>query len=248
MNSRFLALAWAFLAASTSVASADGIAAQGSSAGADACCDIKWTGFYGAALIGYGVAGTDVGYGYADEQVDPPLSTTFSERADGVTGAIAVGYDRLLDNRLLLGVFGEYAFGDLDTSRSLPLDDRISLSFDDTWSVGGRVGFVRCCTLFYATAGYTSTEATMTTFLHDESDRLDGYFVGAGLEHYLDRGFFLRAEYRYSDFEDASTYVTFACDCDEGFERIDRDHDLHTFQVGLVYKFGRDEPAPAPLK
>lgn len=236
------------MAFSSAAARADGMPETAAAAPAEtACCSANWTGFYGAVGIGYSSTGTDVGYRYNDD-VTTNLSTGRSVDADGVIGTVGVGYDHLVRDRFLIGLFGEYAFGEHDDRTSLPAGDFIDMTYDDTWSVGARFGLVHCCTLFYATVGYTSTDATMTTLIHDESDRLDGWFVGAGLEHYLHHNFFIRAEYRYSNYDSASTRIEFPCNCGTGFEEIDREADNHSIRLGLVYKFDRREPEPAPLK
>ena len=238
---------------------ADGMSIKDTPPPVEACCSANWTGFYGAAGIGYSWQDTDVDWNYYQHSARPYRAgdETFSDSAnvssddDGVTGSIAIGYDHLIHDRFLIGAFADYTFGDYESSHALPLGDRIDLTLDDIWSVGGRIGFVRCCTLFYAMAGYTSGDASMATLLHDESDRLDGYFIGAGIEHNLHRGLFLRAEYRYSDFGDLSSkYYDEPCAACGGFfsEDLDSDFDMHTFQIGLVYKFGREREVVEPLK
>ncbi len=178
-------------------------------------------------------------------------SSRVSSDDDGINGSFAIGYDYLIHDRFLIGAFADYSLGDLESSRGLSLGDSIDLSLDDVWSVGGRIGFMRCCTLFYAMAGYTSGDASMKTLIHDESDRLDGYFVGAGIEHALHSGLFLRAEYRYSNFVDFSSNIYGEpCNACGGYfsEKFESDFEMHTVQVGIVYKLGRDPEALVPLK
>lgn len=253
MMIRILSLFGAFLAASASLSYADGSLKDDAPAPAEtSCCAANWSGFYGAASIGYASARTDVDYTYsADGYYPVAYKVNDDKHGNGVIGSVAIGYDRMINDRFLMGFFGEYTFGDLDSSLALPYDDALHFSYDNTWAVGGRIGLVHCCMLFYVTAGYTSTDAEMTSeFLYNESKRIDGYFVGIGVERYLRDNLFLRAEYRYSDYEDTSTYVTFPCGAcgGTGYERIDRDNDMHAIRVGLVYKFGREEPVHEPLK
>jgi outer membrane immunogenic protein len=72
---------------------------------------------------------------------------------------------------------------------------------------GGRIGtLVGPSTLLYAKAGYTNAQAKLTS--NDGSGQitldktnLDGVRIGGGVEHAMGRNSFVKAEYRYSNYE-----------------------------------------------
>lgn len=76
---------------------------------------------------------------------------------------------------------------------------------------GGRLGFVMGnTTLLYALGGYANVRQTSSfrgqanaPYANFRDHRnLDGYRVGAGVEHALSKKLFLKAEYRYTDVKD----------------------------------------------
>jgi len=117
----------------------------------------------------------------------------------------------------------------------------------------------------YVSAGWTqiSVDGDLTFTVGDtqfrrsfDRDR-DGWFVGAGIETqlgWLGSNWSLRGEYRFSQFNDDNRRFTLAeescgaaCTLRERLE-LDHDIDVHSVRAVLVYKFGRREAAPAPLK
>ena len=85
-----------------------------------------------------------------------------------------------------------------------------------------------------------------------DKDR-DGWFVGAGIETqlgWLGSGWSLRGEYRFSQLDDDHRRLTLQNPAGSLHRRLEFDHDLdvHSVRAVLVYKFGRREAAPAPLK
>jgi outer membrane immunogenic protein len=100
-----------------------------------------------------------------------------------------------------------------------------SLELGNSWSIGGRAGFLATeSTLIFGSAGYVSTHAELKASFNgraeaeasgdgdasgsaeagfdissSDSDWLDGYYVGAGIEQLLTSNISLKLEYRYSD-------------------------------------------------
>src|SRR5690606_20868990 len=97
-----------------------------------------------------------------------------------------VGYDRQINPNIILGVFADYAFGDLKRTETLGGMARIKSDIgNNNWAVGARLGFVHsCCTMWYVNAGYTQAdhEWSLGTPWGEIGDdkTLDGYFVGGG--------------------------------------------------------------------
>jgi outer membrane immunogenic protein len=98
----------------------------------------------------------------------------------GVQGGVAVGYDFRLNPQWVLGLFGDYAFGETDGLGEADF----KLAIDKQWAIGGRLGLLATSsTLFYASAGYTRANFEASDggeTLIDET--LDGFFVGLGVE------------------------------------------------------------------
>ena len=189
-------------------ASADGMNARRGAAPMDLpaadCCQARWGGLYIGASVGVGMADTD----FSEVRTGPPTpgASSYDLSGTGITGTVAVGYDRQLHGNMVAGVFVDYTFGELDASFTLPAPvQQVSLVYDDTWAVGARLGFARsCCTLWYATAGYTRTSVNFGDGFRKED--LDGYFLGLGVEQQIRDRLTLKLEYRFSDYGE-TTYI-----------------------------------------
>ena len=144
-------------------------------------------------------------------------------------GTIEVGFDVQFDGSpFVIGILANYDFNgdssaDAESSSSfetLSLDNRIEAELDDAWFVGGRVGFVfNDDTLIYGLGGYTwvdgqvkaDAEETSTGFVSthvDEEESVDGWTIGAGIEHLITANLSLKVEYRHDfldeiDFDEA---------------------------------------------
>jgi outer membrane immunogenic protein len=144
---------------------------------------------------------------------------------DGVAYGVGAGFD-FQAGRAVVGIEGEAA--DASTrdcvNATVTAGDRLCADAGRDLYVGGRVGaLVGPATLIYAKAGYTNarfrlnyTEPTgLNNFrLHEN---LDGVRVGAGIEQAVGRNAFVKAEYRYSNYE-------------KGFER-------HQVVAGFGFRF-----------
>jgi len=177
-----------------------------------------------------------------------------SGSADDFLGAVAVGYDMSMGNDLIFGVFGDFTFGEMSDRFVDSGGIALRASYDDVWAVGGRAGYVvNKDTMLYGTIGYTQADFTISNAGGSIQDDLNGYFLGAGLERKLCDNLFLKAEYRYSHYEDTNDREIVVggggcggASCDVATEI---EHDMHTIRVGLAYKFGgRRETAMVPLK
>lgn len=207
-----------------------------------------WTGFYAGASIGYGFADTDFTHTFDNGAVTAVTQSGIS--GDGVTGTLAIGYDVNFSSNIVAGVFADYTFGELDGSGVYALNvvAPYNIEYDDTWAIGGRVGLARPGgTLWYLTAGYTETDFTLSDPFGTLKRDLSGYFLGGGVEQSLNHhGLFLKLEYRYSDYGSERVFDQAAGCCSESY---DIDTDIHAVRLGISYKFGHREPAPAmPLK
>ncbi|MBL7598920.1 porin family protein, partial [Escherichia coli] len=87
-----------------------------------------------------------------------------------------------------------------DTS-VLVAGDRARISTGRDLYVGARVGFtVGGNALIYAKGGYTNGRITGETGNVRVSDNLDGFRLGAGVEHAFGQRLYGKVEYRYSNY------------------------------------------------
>jgi outer membrane immunogenic protein len=129
--------------------------------------------------------------------------------SDGIVYGVGAGFD-FQAGRALLGVEGEASDSSADQclTGTIVATDRLCAKAGRDLYVGGRVGaLVGASTLVYAKAGYTNaryavnyTEPTgVNNFnLHEN---LDGVRVGGGIEQAVGRNAYVKAEYRYSNYE-----------------------------------------------
>lgn len=132
----------------------------------------------------------------------------------GVTYGVAGGYDVQTQSGTVFGVEGEFAGSSADgcVRGTLVPADRLCANAKRDLYAGGRIGFTSGSTLIYAKAGYTNfrigasyedgTAATASDF--SINSNLDGVRVGGGLEKNLGN-ISLKAEYRYSNYQDGVT-------------------------------------------
>lgn len=146
------------------------------------------------------------------------------------------------DTGFVIGILGSYDFNgsnSADATNSLftplieegaSINSKVEAELDDSWFLGGRLGFVmNDDTLIYGLGGYTWVKGKVKSqhnILVDEgngpeefgginssdSDNVDGWTLGAGIEHLLTENISLKLEYRH-DFlndiqvNDSTTFV-----------------------------------------
>jgi outer membrane immunogenic protein len=128
-----------------------------------------------------------------------------SDSKNGFMYGLVAGYDFDLGN-VVVGIETELADSGVSASETglLVAGDRFTLSADRDIYVGARVGAkVSPNAMIYAKAGYTNAKVTLDytdgTDSFSDSDTLDGFRIGAGVEYSFGR-FSLRGEYRYSGY------------------------------------------------
>ena len=249
MNKLMTGLAAAgLMAMTTSAAFADGLPDYSAPSVKDApvaCCSTNWNGLYIGAAVGAGAVITSI-----DSVVPGSTGSLDGLGGQGILGAVTLGYDRVLRDGLVLGVFGEYSFGREKFSDSigatLPLGTNVSWDKKDAWAVGARLGLVRnCCTMWYGTVGYTHADFDLSTTpaapTLKVNDSLDGWFVGAGVESAIRDNWFLKLEYRYSMYNGGD--ISF-----NNYKVAGFDVDEHSIRLGISYKFDLHRDRVEPLK
>jgi len=123
---------------------------------------------------------------------------------------IAGGYDIAMGNGIRVGIDGEVSDSNNKScfGAATAADPRLCAKAARDLYIGGRVGKVVAGGrgLLYASAGYTNARVKLTEndgdgqFTLDHTN-LDGVRLGVGGEYSLTRNTFLKAEYRYSNYE-----------------------------------------------
>ena len=163
-----------------------------------------------------------------------------NQTADGVVYGGDVGYD-IAFRGLVLGAEGEVT-GSTSKVNNNPRDPnnfgygRVKAGRD--LYLGARVGtLLSPTTMLYAKAGYTNgrldltrNDSRITTGRHFN---LDGYRVGAGLEHEIGRKAYVKAEYRYSNYGDARLEYANGANTDN----FSVDTDRHQVVLGAGIRF-----------
>lgn len=207
----------------------------------------SWSGFYIGGGIGYGHLIGKNKY-YEDGVLE--LSSN-NDSAFGGLGTVVIGFDRLVRERYVLGLFAEYDWSNIELE---DVDSGTTTHFRirNAFSIGGRAGFLMTPqSLLYLTAGYTWADGKADGYFDipglagATSLDLNGPFVGLGMETQLGRNWSLRGEVRYTMFNEVTTAVGDAL----GTDVLDRlEGNLLTGRLAVVYKFNRDEPHVRPIK
>ena len=155
------------------------------------------------------------------------------DTSDGFVYGGAVGYDVQLNN-LVVGAEGELTGSTTDTRTDNLINqgDRFRVGMGRDVYLGARVGVpLNPTTLAYAKGGYTNARVDTrytqgTTETRDHTD-LDGFRLGAGLEHQIGANTYIKGEYRYSNYGKA----------DNSVGRYNIDVDRHQLVAGVGMRF-----------
>jgi outer membrane immunogenic protein len=236
------------LALGTGTAAADGIDKRPSSIAAPVPVYApSWSGFYIGAGIGAGAVVHDLSIDVDDLDDRFNILSFDGIGGEGIYGTVIVGADWQLGTKTVFGIFADYDFSDISTDLNV-LDGLIKASIDHehSWAVGARLGWLTSpSALWYLTAGYT--EARFEPSLRFDDNGIDddssnrfgrgrtfqGWFAGAGIDTRLAASnWFLRMEYRYSQFDSESIFRS-----DDDFLNVDVEPSMHTGRLTLTYKF-----------
>jgi outer membrane immunogenic protein len=131
---------------------------------------------------------------------------------DAVMYGVSAGYDRQM-NGLLVGIEGEASDSDVRQCDGVQtaVSPRLCAKAGRDLYAGARVGtVVGGRTLLYAKAGYTNAQFKLTSDNGTNETtlgktNLDGIRAGVGAEYAVGPNSYVKAEYRYSNYEDGFT-------------------------------------------
>ncbi|TIX51151.1 outer membrane protein [Alteraurantiacibacter aquimixticola] len=146
-------------------------------------------------------AGVQIGWNN-DRAPLPDGAATSTQERDSFVGGIYAGYDHAVADNVVLGVEGGFQIG---------VDDRISgannlVAVDQRYAfdISTRAGYVvGDSTLAYVRGGYSNSRVRLSDVSATgyETENLDGWFVGGGVEHKLINNVSARLEYRYHQYD-----------------------------------------------
>jgi len=192
-----------------------------------------WTGFYLGLQAGYGWSQADTTF---TGPAPPPIG--ISPDGDGFVGGAHAGYLQQFDS-FVLGVEADIEYSDINGfDRSLAPSGSGKADIDWMGSLRLRAGYAWDRALLYATGGlaYASVDGSggpAAGPLQGFSDDVWGWTLGAGVDYAFTDTVSIRAEYRYTDFDDASSnlgplYPTV---------NASTDIDVHALRLGVSYHF-----------
>lgn len=161
------------------------------------------------------------------------------QKIDGLLFGGGVGYD-IAVGRFLAGVEGE-ATGSTAHSDRAPYATNFGFgrvrAGRDLY-VGGRVGgLVSPATMLYLKGGYSNAQLNVLAGNSNESTntnfKLDGYRVGAGVEHAIGRNTYAKVEYRYSNYSRAR--IDYGSDAASNHFDVDTDRHQIAASYGLRF-------------
>jgi outer membrane immunogenic protein len=167
--------------------------------------------------------------------VDPEMSGT------SYMGGFIAGYNYQIDN-FVVGVEGDYQWGGEIAVNRDP-DELTDMSFNSMATIRARAGVVFDSTLLYVTGGWGFIETEFggevgpvnASIYDSETQWVNGWVLGAGMEHAFNDNFHARLEYIYMDVPDAAYRLEdpngFGGDIDMHFTGI------HSIRAGLTYNF-----------
>jgi outer membrane immunogenic protein len=211
-----------------------GVSAAGFAVPAVAQDESVFTGPRGEFLLGY-----DFVRPGSSEDIDN--GGDIDQTIEGAAYGVGLGYDIQMGG-LVVGLEGEW----VQSTASTKYDTTAFTDFGvgeieagrDLYA-GLRVGAaITPETLLYAKAGYSNASFDVTAYNAAQDTAvsnvdLDGWRVGAGVERAITDNAFLKAEYRYSNYQEGEFEAPSGLESD----RFDVDLDRHTVMVGLGMRF-----------
>jgi len=218
-----------------------------------------WTGFYLGGHFGY-AAGTSNWTENPIATPGPSVSGSLNlfqpfnpfDESGSYFAGVQAGYNRMLSNRVVLGVEGEVSFPSFPNLAGISIGGASTFvtpalgaeTYSETvlhsGTLRGRIGYAPGAWLFYATAGFAWTydSLTLTQLANGTMEsafhwRL-GWAAGAGVEAPVAPHWTMKVEYLFTGY--GTSGVTFPA----AGQQFVSDFALHQLRVGLNYRFGDD--------
>ena len=225
----------------------------------------NWSGLYIGGQLG-GAWGHDNATWAGVSNDDERAAGSFSQSIQGVIGGAHVGFNLQYDRWLVFGAEGSVDGTSLSHTIAVPVNDfffdtpgviTATTQADVQGSIRGRIGIAIDRALIYGTGGVAFTGYRTTLF--DEtgfftglpgtsatiSNTRVGWTAGGGIDYAITNNWWVRAEYRYSDFGHIAQ-SPFAGELPFPNSFVSLQHRLteNQIQVGFSYRFDLAAPPP----
>lgn len=210
---------------------------------------------FSSALAADGFSGlyAEIHAGYVDADADgkeyingAPSGWTHKLSPEGGLIGGFLGFNKVLENNVLLGIEADYEFRDATDKSAEKFNGVTDNDFtskarmEDAATLRARLGYVfnDNKTLAYITAGYVTAKVKTTykdAFGRTDSNTKwhDGWTLGVGAEHFFTENIAARAEYRYADYGDEKSNIDLP-----GYGRYRQSlEDEQSIRVGVMYHF-----------
>lgn len=217
----------------------------------------NWTGFYVNAGGGYGIWNADTTTVATPGSPAAPMVLESRQGGSGWLGRVGIGFDYHLWPRIVVGVFGDYDFSDIEGSLVDPaplITGRIKQT--SSWAAGARAGLLATPNILtYWNGGYTSARFSSATMVNSGAGPLgaagvatghttpeftaNGWFLGGGTDMALTSfgpGWYWRNEYRYAYYERQALTDTRGSGFPTVLNTINFKPTVQTVTTQLVYK------------
>jgi outer membrane immunogenic protein len=224
-----------------------------------------WTGLYIGGQIGYAWAHDNITWAGVSND-DEQAAGTFHQTPNGVIGGAHVGYNLQYNPWLVFGIEGNVDGTSLSRTAAVAVNDvfgdtpgvlTATSKADVQGSIRGRIGVAFDRLLVYGTGGvaftgFNTTLVDTTGFFFGApgtnasfSNTRAGWTAGGGLEYAVTDNWWVRAEYRYSNFGTTSDFpFTGVLPFPDSFVFLQHHLTENQVQVGFSYRFDWTIPAP----
>jgi len=174
--------------------------------GAPVVAAYNWTGFYVGINGGYG-SGTTTG------NLLPGSFFGNHDIRGGLFGP-QIGFNYQMMSNLVVGLEADWDWANINGSQPLAIFTE-SAKVENLGTLRARIGYAWDSLLLYATGGWAwSTRVTASCpncVLTPDSQSLNGYAVGAGLEYGISPNLSIKAEYLYTHLGSTDFFVSQGC-------------------------------------
>jgi outer membrane immunogenic protein len=225
-----------------------------------------WNGLYVGGQIGY-AWGRDPVFWSGISNIDVLAAGTFSHTPQGIIGGAHVGYNLQYNQWLVLGLEGSVDGTSLSHTVVVPVNDFVggtpgnitaTSRADVQGSVRGRIGIAFDRVLIYGTGGvaftgFNTTLVDATGFFTGVpganavfTNARAGWTAGGGIEYAVTDNWWVRAEYRYSNFGHTTDFpFAGALPFEDSFVSLRHHLTENQVQVGFSYRFDWTAPPAA---
>jgi outer membrane immunogenic protein len=224
-----------------------------------------WTGLYVGGQIGYAWGQDPITWLGTANDLDPAAGA-LTQNTQGVIGGGHIGYNFQYNQWAVFGVEGSVDGTSLHKTAVVPLIDLPADTFGSATfnssagvqgSIRGRIGIAWDRVLIYGTGGvaftsfntsindttgfFTGVPGTYSSFANTRA----GWTAGGGIEYAITDNWWVRAEYRYSNFGTTTDYPFPDVLPTGGFVSAQHHLTENQVQAGFSYRFDWSGPPPA---